>query len=144
MFLCTIRFGGPQLRAWGKHWWSKFYQINCQKGRKTVSTYSTLRWISRSFSLLCEEMGSERISTIICPCVGFQEEKFSQDFELLHEISQFTEVRTTIICINTFKIIVGLLNFHIWPTYLNTCINLTNVRQNENILTCSDNNNYRL
>jgi len=46
------KFGGyasPWLLVWGKSWWSKFYQRNCQK-RWTMYPHCQLCW-SKSFEL---------------------------------------------------------------------------------------------
>jgi len=64
------KFGGyasPWLLVWGKSWWSKFYQRNCQK-RWTMYPHCQLCW-SKSFELTnffvaMRRMGSEHQSLL--------------------------------------------------------------------------------
>jgi len=90
-FLGTTNFGGlcPLcLRTWGKPWWSKFYQRNCQKRWKTVSTLSSLlkqeTWISRIFCCYAMKW-DQKINHcyFIRLCVGFHGEKFCKALRAL-------------------------------------------------------------
>jgi len=106
-------------------------------GEGEICSFWKNSWIL-NIQLLCEEMVSERCFTSVRWVHGA---KLSQNSSssCLKYFSSY-KVRTITICINTLKMIVVLLNVHIWPTYLNT-LNELNIKmqgKNENILTCSD------
>ena len=124
-------YASPLLRVWGKSWLSKFCQKNYQKRWTTVSTLST--WLKQEllinefFSLLCEETGSEHQSLLfsyVCS-LAFTGQSSCKTVRAAKWKKSVQEVRTTIICVNTLKMIFGLINLHLWPTYLNTWMNWT-------------------
>ena len=96
-----------------------------------VSTLPTLLkqepWISRIFSLLCNEMVSKHQSLLFHISVRWvsRGKVLARLFELRHEISQVVLSQNNHHLYKHLKMIVGLLNVHIWPTCLNSWLNST-------------------